>query len=329
MRAVVIARPGGPEVLEIRDVADPLPSAGQIRVRVRAFGVNRADLLQRRGMYPAPPGAEHDIPGLEFAGEVDIVGEGVDGYSVGDRVMGIVGGGSYAEYVVVSATHVTSIPADPSSFVEAAAIPEVFITAHDALERLGVAKDEWVLVHAVGSGVGTAAVQLIGARGARCIGTSRTDSKLERAAALGMEVGVNTTKDELAASVLRITGRGADAAVDLVGGAMFADTLDAMAHRGRVVLVGLTAGRRADVDLGVVLRQRLRIEGTVLRSRTRDEKTEVVRSFRAEILPLFSEQRIQVVMDRVFAFDEVKQAHAHMEANANFGKVVVEISSSA
>ena len=171
--------------------------------------------------------------------------------------------------MVTAATHAIPIPQD-LPFVQAAAIPEVFITAYDALERLHVTAGEWVLVHAVGSGVGTAAVQLIAARGARCIGTSRTPSKLERAAGLGMEAGIDTTADELAPTVHRITEHGANAAIDLVGGSMFASTLDAMASRGRVIVVGLTAGSRADVDLGVVLRKRLRIEGTVLRSRSQE-----------------------------------------------------------
>ena len=324
MQAVVIDEPGGPEVLQIQDVPVPEPGPGQVRVRVRAFGINRADLLQRRGFHPAPPDSPADIPGLEHAGEVDALGEGVDSVAVGDRVMGIVGGGAYAEYVLTPAAHAVPIP-EGLSFAAAASIPEVFITAHDALQRLRVTSREWVLVHAVGSGVGTAALQLIAVRGARCVGTSRTAAKLERAAALGMEAGIDTTAQQLVPAMRKITGDGAHAAIDLLGGAMFPDTLDSLAYRGRLVLVGLTAGRRAEVDLSVILRKRLRIEGTVLRARSIEEKTQIVESFQSAILPLFAEGRLHAVLDRIFPFEEVAEAHVYMESNVGFGKVVVEI----
>ena len=324
MRAVVITRPGGPEVLEIQDRPVPVPGPGQVRVRVSAFGINRADVLQRRGHYPPPPDVPQDIPGLEYAGEVEVVGEGVGGVSRGDRVMGIVGGGSYAEALVCPAEHVVPIPQN-LPFVEAAAIPEVFMTAHDALERLQVRPDEWVLVHAVGSGVGTAAVQLIWARGARSVGTSRTAAKLQRAAELGLHAGVDTSQQEFVPAVKEITGGGANAVVDLIGGASFPGTLSAMANRGRILLVGLTAGLRAEVDLGVILRKRLHIEGTVLRSRSSEEKTDLVRSFTEKVIPLFSSGQVRPVVDRTFPFEETRAAHEHMEANANFGKIVVTV----
>lgn len=325
MRAAVITRPGDPHVLRIEERPDPAPRAGALRVRVRAFGVNRADLLQRRGAYPAPPGWPEDIPGLEYAGEIDAIGEGVTGWSAGERVMGIAGGGTYAEYVVVPATHAVRIPRS-LAFTEAAAIPEVFITAHDALERLAVTADEWVLVHAVGSGVGTAALQLIGIRGAHCIGTSRTADKLARASTLGMAAGIDTGREEdLAAAVGRFLEGGAHAAVDLIGGDHFPATLASLRPRGRLVLVGLTAGRQVEVDLAVILRNRLRIEGTVLRSRPEAEKAAVVRSFREQVLPHFADGRLRPVVDRVFPFDEVAEAHRLMERNATFGKLVAEV----
>ena len=209
--------------------------------------------------------------------------------------------------------------------VHTPAVPEVFITAHDALERLGVVATEWVLVHAVGSGVGTAALQLIGARGEHCVGTSRTEDKLARASTLGMEHGVNTGDGEFAAKISSTTDGGAAAAIDLVGGSLFPQTLECMASRGRVIVVGLTAGRTAQVDLSVILRKRLRIEGTVLRSRSDGEKTRIVQSFRDNVLPLLVEGRIETVVDRVFSLDEVRLAHEYLETNANFGKVVVQI----
>ncbi len=324
MRAVVLEETGGPEVLRIKDAPVPDPGLDDIRVRVGAFGVNRADVLQRRGMYPAPPGSPADIPGLEYAGVVDAVGAGVQGLSVGDRVMGIVGGGSYAEYLVTPADHAIAIP-DVYSTVEAAAIPEVFITAHDALERIAVTDGEWVLVHAVGSGVGTAALQLIKARHARCIGTSRTVAKLQRARELGLDEAIDSTADELVPAVRRITGDGANAAVDLVGGAMFPATLESLALRGRLVLVGITAGPKAEVNLAVLLRRRLRVEGTVLRARSKEEKSEITASFREQVLPLLADKRVEPVIDRVFPFDEIAAAHSHMESNSGFGKIVVEI----
>jgi putative PIG3 family NAD(P)H quinone oxidoreductase len=324
MRAIVIPESGEPEVMEIRDVATPEPGPGEIRVRVRAFGINRADLLQRRGMYPAPPGVPPDIPGMEYAGEVDAVGTGCKDIIVGAQVMGIVGGGGYAEFLVTPHTHATPIP-QGLSFPEAAGIPEVFITAHDALERLAVSAGEWVLVHAVGSGVGTAAVQLIEMRGALSVGTSRTRAKLERAAELGMHAGIDTSSEDLCSAIKRITGKGAHAAMDLIGGALFPVTLEAMAPRGRVILVGLTAGRTAELNLGVVLSKRLRIEGTVLRPRTIEEKTDAVRAFSGAVLPLFEARQLRPVIDRVFPFAQTSDAHRYMESNANVGKIVVEM----
>lgn len=324
MRAIFVTQPGGPEVLEIRDVPMSEPGQGQIRVRVCAFGLNRADLLQRRGLYPAPPGSPPDIPGLEHAGEVDAVGSGVDCVAVGDRVMGIVGGGSYAEYLITSAAHVMPIPAG-LSLDEAAAIPEVFVTAYDALQRVGLAADEWVLVHAVGSGVGTAVVQLAKAWNARCIGTSRTQAKLERVAELGMDVGIDSVNEDFVHAVRQATGGGAHAVVDLIGGAQFPQTLEAMAPRGRLILVGLTAGWRAELDLSVITRKRLRIEGTVLRSRSEEEKTALTQSFTDAVLPLFAARRLHPVLDRVFSFDEIRAAHEYLESNQSFGSVVVRI----
>lgn len=325
MRAVVITHPGGPEVLEIRDLPFPDPGPGQVRIQVRAFGVNRADLLQRRGLYPPPADVPEDIPGLEFAGEVESLGQGVEGLSPGDRVMGIVGGGSYAEALVCHAEHVVRVPGE-LSWVDAAAIPEVFMTAHDALERLDVHADEWVLVHAVGSGVGTAALQLISSRGARCVGTSRTAAKLERARAMGLAAGIDTAAEELVPAVKKITGGGAHAAVDLVGGKTFSATLKALAPRGRVILVGLTGGLRAEVNLGVILSKRLRIEGTVLRARSVAEKTRLTRSFTESVLPLFAAGLARPVLDRTFPLDKISNAHEYMESNANFGKIVITVS---
>jgi len=324
MRAIVIDGYGGPDVLRIDDVQQPDPGTGDIRVRVRAFGVNRADLLQRRGMYLPPADAPQNIPGLEYAGEVESVGPGARHVARGDRVMGIVGGGGYAQFLVTPAELTMPIP-DDMSFTDAAAIPEVFVTAHDALERLVLVRGEWVLIHAVGSGVGTAALQLAIARGAHCIGTSRTSVKLAKAAELGMEVGVNTEKEDLTDVVLRSVDRGVDAVVDLIGGPLFPKTMDVMALRGRIVVVGLTGGSRSALDLGLLLRKRLRIEGTVLRSRSVAEKAAVMKSFREKVLPLLAQGTLRPIVDRVFDFEDVRAAHEHLESNASFGKLVVTV----
>lgn len=329
MRAIEITTPGGPEVLQEREVPTPVPGPGQIRVRVRAVGVNRADLLQRRGYYPAPPGAAPRVPGLEYAGEVDDVASDVTRWRPGDRVMGIVGGGAYAEAVVVDEREALAIPAG-LSFAEAAAIPEAFLTAHDALfTQLGLAAGESVLIHAVGSGVGLAGLQLARVAGARVLGTARSAWKLERARGLGLDVAIETGGDGAGADgfdevVRRETGGdGVDVILDLVGGAYLAGNLRALAPRGRMAVVGLVAGRRAELDLGLLLSKRLTLIGTVLRSRSLEEKVAVAESFGETWLPLFDEGRLRPLIDSVFSFAEVGAAHEYVESNQNFGKVVL------
>ncbi|HEX8391849.1 MAG TPA: NAD(P)H-quinone oxidoreductase [Longimicrobium sp.] len=324
MKALVITKPGGPEVLELMDRPVPQPGPGEIRVRVHASALNRADLLQRRGSYPAPPGAPADIPGLEYAGEVDAVGEGAGLWAVGNRVMGIVGGGGHAEYVVVHEREGIRIPQN-LSWEEAAAIPEAFLTSYDALFRqLDLTVGERLLVLAVGSGVGTAAVQLAGAAGATVIGTSRSAGKLKRAAELGMEIGVDTTKEDLAEAVNQATyGSGVHAVMDLVGGPLLEASLRVVALRGRVVVVGTTGGSKVEVDLGLLLRRRIHMFGTVLRSRPLEEKIALAREFSGAVLPLISSGRIRPVVDSTFPFSQVRKAHERMESNESFGKIVL------
>lgn len=324
MRALVITKPGGPEVLSLEERPVPQPGPGEIRVRVHASALNRADLLQRRGSYPAPPGAPADIPGLEYAGEVDAVGEGAGLWAVGNRVMGIVGGGGHAEYVVVHEREGIRIPQN-LSWEEAAAIPEVFLTAYDALFRqLDLTMGERLLVLAVGSGVGTAALQLASAAGATVIGTSRTSGKLKRAAEMGLEVGVDTSREDLAEAVNQATyGSGVHAVLDLVGGKLLEASLRVVALRGRVVVVGTTGGSKVEVDLGLLLRRRIHLFGTVLRSRPLEEKIALAREFSNAVLPLVSSGRIKPVIDSVFPFDAIRSAHERMEENASFGKIVL------
>ena len=325
MRAIVITRPGGPEVLELQNRPAPNPRPGEIRVRVHASALNRADVLQRLGRYPAPPGVPADVPGLEYAGEVDAVGEGAGLWAVGNRVMGIVGGGGHAEHVVVHEREAIRIPQN-LGWEEAAAIPEAFLTAYDALFRqLDLTVGQRLLILAVGSGVGTAALQLATAAGATVIGTSRTAAKLAKAAELGLETGVDTAKEDLAEAVNQATyGSGVHAVLDLVGGKLLEASLRVVALRGRVIAVGTTAGSKVQVDLGLLLRRRIQLSGTVLRSRPLEEKIALAREFSGAVLPLFSSGRIRPVIDSVIGFDQVSKAYGRMEGNENFGKIVLK-----
>jgi putative PIG3 family NAD(P)H quinone oxidoreductase len=326
MRAIVIREPGGPEVLELRDVPSPEPSRGEVRVRVRGTAVNRADLLQRLGMYPAPPGSPPDIPGLEIAGEVDIVGEGVTELAQGDRVFGIVGGGGYAEQVVVHARALARIPA-AMVWTDAAAIPEAFVTAWDAMvTQAHLAAGETVLVHAVGSGVGTAALQIARAVGARVIGTARTAEKVAGAKALGLAEAIVVEGGTFADEALsRTGGRGVDVVVELVGGAYVAEDIKCIAPQGRIVVVGAVAGTRVDIDLGSLMRKRAEIRGTMLRSRPLEEKILATRAFERHLVPLFASGALRAVIDRVLPLAQAAEGHRVVQKNETFGKVVLEV----
>ncbi|HEX6587807.1 MAG TPA: NAD(P)H-quinone oxidoreductase [Longimicrobiales bacterium] len=323
MKVVVIDSFGGPEVLRVADRPAPEPGAREVLVRVAAAGVNRADLLQRRGHYPAPPGVAADVPGLEFAGVVDATGDGVTRWRVGDRVMGLLGGGAYAELVVAHEDEIVRVP-EGMALVDAGAVPEAFITAHDALfTRLGVRARERVLIHAVGSGVGTAALQLALAAGARVIGTSRTADKLERARCLGLDAGIHGGA-HWPDDVMEATGTaGVDAIVDLVGAAYFDGNLRVLAPLGRIVLVGTPSGVKAELDLGRVMRTRATIVGTVLRARAHAEKVDATRAFERDVMPLLASGRVRPIVDRVFPLARAADAHRYVEANASFGKVVL------
>jgi NADPH2:quinone reductase len=328
MRAVVISRFGGPEVLQLKDVPDPIPADREILIRVRASALNRADLLQRMGRYPAPPGSPADIPGMEFAGEVVGAGLGVSRWKTGDRLFGIVGGGSHAELLTVHEDAVARIPSN-LDWNQAGAVPEAFITAHDALVTQGEMRDgEAVLIHAVASGVGLAAVQIVAARGARAFGTTRSASKLDRAKAIGLTDGLVLGGDlaALAPAVEKWTGgRGIDVTLELVGGAYFAASIQAAAPLGRIILVGTMGGAEAQVSLSQILRKRLRIRGTVLRSRSLAEKIDATARFARDIVPLLESGRVKPVVDEVIPLADIAAGHRRMEANETVGKVVLSI----
>jgi putative PIG3 family NAD(P)H quinone oxidoreductase len=325
MRAVVITQAGGPEYLAIRGLPTPEPGPGEVLVRVHATALNRADILQREGRYPPPPGAP-DIPGLEFAGEVVGAGSGATRWKIGARVFGIVGGGAHAEYLVVNQDAIAAIP-DQMDWTNAAAVPEAFITAHDAMiVQAELAAGETVLIHAVASGVGLAAVQLARAWGAIPFGTSRSAEKLHAARELGMEDGLTIDRDfePLAPKVDAWTaGRGIDVTLDLVGGPYLAASAKVAALRGRIMIIGSLAGAAGEFPLGIVLRKRLQLRGTVLRSRSLAEKIDATARFEREVVPLFATGKLRPVVDSVFTLDRIADAHRRMESNATVGKVVV------
>jgi NADPH:quinone reductase len=328
MKAVKILSFGGAEGLEVADVPGaPRATADRVRVRVRAAGLNRADILQRLGRYPAPPGYPQDIPGLEFAGEVEQLGEDARAWKIGDRVFGITGGGAQAEYVTVPESTLARVP-DNLDWAEAAAIPEVFMTAHDALFRqCRLQTGERVLIHAAGSGVGTAAIQLVRAAGAFAYGTSRTAAKLERAKELGLSASlVVDDSAQIAEAVKSWTeGAGVNVILDLVGATYLKANLAALSLRGRLIFVGTTGGAKAEIDYSVVMGKRLRIFGTSLRTRSIEEKATATRLFAQHVVPLLASGEVRPVIDRVFKLEEVRAAHERLESNESFGKVVLMI----
>jgi putative PIG3 family NAD(P)H quinone oxidoreductase len=325
VKAVVITRPGGPEVLEIRELDDPQPRSGEVAVRVRASALNRADLLQRRGRYHAPPGVGVDVPGLEFAGEVESLGPGVTGLATGDRVMGIVAGGAHAERLVVDRGSCLPVPAG-LGWEEAAAVPEAFLTAFDALFELGgLAPSGTVVVTAAASGVGTAAVQLAREGGAHVVATSRSPDKRSALERLGADRVVDPDGPELERAVSSLAPAGADLVIDLVGGPALPRQLATLRTRGRLVLVGLLGGARAELDLGLLLARRATVVGTLLRPRSNEEKAALARAFAARALPWLEAGRVRPVVDRVFPLDLIAEAHDRMEHDRNFGKIVLRM----
>ncbi len=326
MKAIVIERPGGPEVLRLVETEKPSPGPDEILVQVEATAVNRADLLQRKGLYPAPPGVRADIPGLEFAGEVESA-PSTSRWRAGDRVMGLLAGGGYAERVCLHQDLAIHVP-DNLSWIEAAGVPEVFFTAYDALfPKLGIRRGERLLIHAVASGVGTAALQMAKRAGLEVFGTAGSDHKLAVAGGFGLDHGINRHREDFAREVLAGTGGvGVDAILDVVGAEYWERNLAALASRGRLILVGLMGGSKVEADLGAILRKRLTVIGTVLRSRPLEEKLALAEGFRRDILPGLAEGTLKPVIDQVLPLREASRAHEIMEANKNAGKIVLKVS---
>lgn len=324
MRAALITQPGGPEVLRIDEIEQPTPQGDEVLVKVRAAGLNRADLSQRLGRYPAPPDVRQDVPGLEFVGMIAALGPKVERWQEGQRVFGIVGGAAHAEYVVTHADLIAAVPPNLDD-IAAAAVPEVFMTAYDALEQGGLAAGKRVLVHAVGSGVGTAAVQLAKAAGATVFGTARTATKLEQARPLGLDHGF--AGDTWVEGVRKATsGAGVDLILDFVGAAYLGANFEVLASRGRIVVIGTLGGAEGAIDLRQLMGKRAQLIGTVLRSRPRGEKAALTAAFAQHVVPLLASGELMPVIDRAFELEEIVEAHRYMETNANFGKIVLRVS---
>lgn len=327
MRAVIAAGAGGPEVLQVVERADPLPQPGEVLIRVAAAGLNQADLHQREGRYPPPAGVT-DVLGLEVAGTVAAVGNGVEGWRTGDRVMAVLPGGGYADLAVAPAGTLLPVP-EGMDLVSAAAIPEAFSTVHDNVMLRGrLSAGDTLLVHGGASGIGTAAVQMGVRAGARVLATASSRRKLDAARELGADVGIDYTSEDFVAEALRATGdRGVDVVLDVVGGDYLDRNLQALALEGRLVIIGTQGGRRAELDLGRLLSRRLTIAASTLRARTPREKAALAARVRAEVLPGFTDGSLRPVVDRVLPLEEVAEAHRAMAAGEHIGKIVLRLSS--
>ncbi|UJR79419.1 NAD(P)H-quinone oxidoreductase [Sandaracinus amylolyticus] len=325
-RAVVFTGAGDVDVLSIAERAIHAPGPGEILVRVAAAGLNRADLLQRRGLYPAPPGAPADVPGLEYAGHVEALGEGVIDWKIGDRVMGIVAGGGMSTHLVVHAREAIPVP-NGMAIEDAAAIPEVFLTTWDALFlQAEMRAGQIVLVHAAGSGIGTAAIQLARAVSAIPVGTSRTREKLERCKALGLAHAIEVppkTEPAFAVALEREVGRGADVILDSVGASYLGENVRALATKGTIVVIGMLGGVNGALPMAVLLARRARVIGTVLRARPLEEKATLARIFAREAVPLFERGVLKPVVGEVMPMDRIADAHRAMERDETFGKIVM------
>jgi|SRR5215472_2135646 len=323
MRAITISRPGGPEVLTIAEVPDPNAGAGEVLIDVTASGLNRADLLQRQGHYPPPPGAS-PYPGLECSGRIAALGDGVTGWRVGEEVCALLSGGGYAEQVAVPAGQVLPVP-DGVALTDAAALPEVACTVFSNLAGIAhLAEGETVLVHGGASGIGTFAIQFARALGARVACTAGSPAKLARCRELGADLAISYRDEDFVEAIADFTsGRGADVILDLMGAAYLGRNIDALAPDGRLAVIGLQGGARGELDLGVMLRKRASVHSTSLRSRPPEQKAAIVAGVGAKVWPLIAAGRIKPVIDSVFPLGEAARAHAAMESGQHVGKLLL------
>lgn len=323
MKVVEIAQPGGPEVLKPGERPVPVPAQGEVLVKVAAAGVNRPDVEQRKGTYPPPPGAS-DIPGLEIAGIVAALGPSAGGLKVGDAVCALVSGGGYAEYCTAPVPQCLPVPKG-LGMVEAAALPETFFTVwQNAFDRARLKRGETILIHGGSSGIGTTAIQMAKAVGARVLATAGSDEKCAACVKLGADRAINyNTEDFVEIALAETNKKGADVILDMVGGKYFERNIAALAIEGRLSVIALLGGRDAKLDLGLLLRKRLTVVGSVLRARPVAEKGAVADALRREIWPLIEGGKIKPVIDSTFALADAAKAHARMETSAHVGKIVL------
>jgi len=316
---------GGPEVLHAVERPDPMPGAGEILIAVAAAGVNRPDTMQRQGGYPPPPGAS-DLPGLEVAGTVAALGAGVEAWAVGDRVCALVAGGGYATRCVAPAPQCLPVPG-PLSLTEAAALPETFFTVWtNVFERGRLREGETALVHGGSSGIGTTAIQLAAARGARVLVTAGSDEKCRACEGLGATRAINYRTEDFVEVVEQVTGgRGVDLVLDMVGGDYFPRNLAVLAVEGRLVQIALLGGGRSAIDLGRVLRRRLTVTGSTLRPRTVAQKGAIAEALRREVWPLLEAGRVKPVIHATFPLADAAGAHRLMESSTHIGKIVLTV----
>ncbi|MDE0297897.1 MAG: NAD(P)H-quinone oxidoreductase [Candidatus Poribacteria bacterium] len=325
MKAIVTIESGGPEVLKLEEFPAPSPGPTQLLVNVKAAGINRIDTIQRKGSYPIPPG-ESEILGLEIAGTVERVGDNATGFKQGDRVFGLIGSGGYAEQTVIDYRMAMPIP-EGWSFEEAAAVPEVFFTASETLFTFGkLSAGETVLIHAGGSGVGTTGTQMAHQIGARVFITAGSAEKIERSRSLGCTEGINYKKADFGKEIMQLTeGEGVEVVQDFIGAPYLERNLAILKPRGRLVVVGLMGGSAGEIDMGVILRKRLQIFGSVMRALPLEDKISITERFINRWLPLLREGKIKAIIDTVFPLSQACEAHEYMEANKNFGKILLKV----
>ncbi len=323
MKAVIVEKPGDENVLKLGEIPDPVLKDDELLIRVRAAGLNRADILQRQGFYPPPPGAS-EILGMECAGDVIATGKAVSGWKVGDRAMALIPGGGYAQKAVAHFGSAMKIPA-PLSYEEGAGVPEVFLTVYLNIFMLaGLNKTETVLIHGGGSGIGTASIMLLKEYGARAIVTAGSDDKCEQCLKLGADVAINYKTASFADAVKTATsGRGTDVILDSIGGAYLAPNIQALAQNGRLVMIGLMNGTRGELDLAAVLRRHLRIYGSTLRGRPAAEKAEIVSAFLRQFGAALEAGRLRPPIHKALPASEAGEAHRIMQASEHFGKIVL------
>jgi NADPH2:quinone reductase len=324
MTAIGIKAPGGPEVLVPEERPVPKPGEGEILIRVRAAGVNRPDVMQRKGLYPPPPGAS-DIPGLEIAGEIAALGPAVKRWKEGDRVMALVSGGGYAEYCLAVATNTLAVSTLP--FIDAAAVPETTFTVwHNVFERGGLKEGETLLVHGGSSGIGTTAIQLAKQFGAKVFVTAGSEDKCEACRKLGADLAINYKTDDFVAAVKAATdGKGVDVILDMVGGDYIGRNYEAAAVEGRVVQIAFQGSAKAEVNFMRLMLKRLHHTGSTLRSRSNADKGAIARTVEDRVLPLLAAGKVKPVIYKTFPLREAAAAHALMESSAHIGKIVLTV----